>query len=204
MIAATALAFATLQAHGEGRFVEVRGNKLDCKKPLLNQDLKVYVPSDPATAILLKTLQAKTVSAFRTVIGVDRRGHGHSPDNGEPFSYKEMSEDMAALIVTLGVAPVDVVGHSDGGNIGLILARDHPGLVRRLVVSGANLKPGLAPADRACDAHRRARRLLGSRPCLRQHVPRRPQEALGRQWARPDAEADELRVDQARRSDEIG
>jgi pimeloyl-ACP methyl ester carboxylesterase len=85
-------------------------------------------------------------ASFRKVIGIDRRGHGHSPDTAQPFSYLEMAEDTAAVIEQLGLGPVDVVGHSDGGNIGLLLARDHPQLVRRLVISGANLRAGL-PAD---------------------------------------------------------
>jgi pimeloyl-ACP methyl ester carboxylesterase len=83
-------------------------------------------------------------AATRRVIGIDRSGHGHSADNGRPFTYQAMADDMATVIRKLGVAPVDVVGHSDGGNIGLILAHDHPELVRRLVVSGANLRPELA------------------------------------------------------------
>src|SRR5277367_3995836 len=78
-------------------------------------------------------------SEFRTVIGIDQRGHGHSPDNDQPFSYRQMADDTAALIRKLGLGPVDVVGHSDGGNVGLLLARYYPELVRRLVVSGANL-----------------------------------------------------------------
>ena len=86
-------------------------------------------------------------AATRKVIGIDRPGHGHSPDNGRPFSYREMAEDMAAVIEQLGIGPVDVVGHSDGGNVGLLLARDHPQLVRRLVVSGANLRAGLPPDE---------------------------------------------------------
>ena len=83
-------------------------------------------------------------ASFRRVIGFDRRGHGHSPDHDRPFAYQEMADDTAALIEQLGVGPVDVIGHSDGGDTGLILARDHPALVRRLVVSGANLRGGLA------------------------------------------------------------
>jgi pimeloyl-ACP methyl ester carboxylesterase len=83
----------------------------------------------------------------RTVIGIDQRGHGHSPDDARPFSYREMAEDTAALIRQLGVGPVDVVGHSDGGNVGLLLASRHPELVRRLVVSGANLRAGLPSAE---------------------------------------------------------
>ena len=86
-------------------------------------------------------------ASFRTVIGIDRRGHGHSPDDARPFSYQAMADDMAAVIRQLGVGPVDVIGHSDGGNVGLILAHDHPELVRRLVVSGANLRSGLSAAE---------------------------------------------------------
>jgi pimeloyl-ACP methyl ester carboxylesterase len=78
-------------------------------------------------------------SAFRTVIGIDQRGHGHSPDNDQPFSYRQMADDTATLIGKLNLGPVDVVGFSDGGNVGLLLARYHPQLVRRLVVSGANV-----------------------------------------------------------------
>lgn len=83
----------------------------------------------------------------RQVIGIDRPGHGHSPDDGRPFSYQAMADDTAAAIRKLGIGPVDVVGHSDGGNIGLILAHDHPELVRRLVVSGANLRADLPPDE---------------------------------------------------------
>lgn len=83
-------------------------------------------------------------ASFRKVIGIDRRGHGHSPDTDQPFSYVEMAEETAAVIEQLNLGPVDVVGHSDGANVGLILARDHPQLVRRLVVSGANLRAALS------------------------------------------------------------
>jgi pimeloyl-ACP methyl ester carboxylesterase len=77
-------------------------------------------------------------ATFRTVIGVDQRGHGHSPDSDQAFSYRQMAEDTAALLQQLKVGRVDVVGHSDGGNVGLLLARYHSDLVRRLVISGAN------------------------------------------------------------------
>ena len=82
-----------------------------------------------------------------TVIGVDQRGHGHSPDDARPFSYQEMAEDSAELIRVLRLGVVDVVGHSDGGNVALRLARSHPQLVRRIVISGANLRPSLPPEE---------------------------------------------------------
>jgi len=145
-IAVVVLASLATLAGAESHFVEVRGNKLHVETvgagpPVLFLHGGVVFFANNFAA------QRDYFSSFRKVIGVDRRGHGHSPDNGEPFSYQEMAQDMAALIVQLGLAPVDVVGHSDGANIGLILARDHPGLVRRLVISGANLKAGLPPEE---------------------------------------------------------
>ncbi len=86
-------------------------------------------------------------AATRKVIGIDRPGHGHSPDNGRPFTYQAMADDTAAAIEKLGIGPVDIVGHSDGGDVGLILVHDHPELVRRLVVSGANLRPELGSEE---------------------------------------------------------
>jgi pimeloyl-ACP methyl ester carboxylesterase len=83
-------------------------------------------------------------SAHHRVIGIDQRGHGHSADGPWQLSYQLMADDTAAVLVRLKVGPVDVVGHSDGANIALLLARDHPELVRRVVVSGANLR-GLTP-----------------------------------------------------------
>jgi pimeloyl-ACP methyl ester carboxylesterase len=86
-------------------------------------------------------------AAYRTVIGIDQRGHGHTPDGPWSLSYKLMADDTAAVLEQLNLGPVDVVGHSDGGNVALLLARDHPQLVRRVVVSGANLRSGLSPEE---------------------------------------------------------
>jgi len=90
--------------------------------------------------------QRDDLARSHTVIGIDQRGHGRSADDERPFSYTGMAEDTAAVLRRLALGPVDVVGHSDGGNVALILASRHPELVRRVVVSGANLRAGL-PAD---------------------------------------------------------
>jgi pimeloyl-ACP methyl ester carboxylesterase len=83
-------------------------------------------------------------AAHHLVIGIDQRGHGHSPDGPWQLSYQLMADDTAAVLLRLKVGPVDVVGHSDGADVALLLARDHPELVRRVVISGANLR-GLSP-----------------------------------------------------------
>jgi pimeloyl-ACP methyl ester carboxylesterase len=55
-----------------------------------------------------------------------------------------MAEDTAALLQQLHLGPADIVGYSDGGNVALLLARYHPDLVRRVVVSGANFRGDFA------------------------------------------------------------
>lgn len=87
-------------------------------------------------------------STFRTVIGIDQRGHGHSPDGPWSLSYKMMADDTAAIIEKLGLGRVDIVGHSDGADLALLLVRDHPNLVRRLVISGANIRVNLSPEEK--------------------------------------------------------
>ena len=58
-----------------------------------------------------------------------------------------MADDTAAIIEQLGLGPVDVVGHSDGAVLALILARDHPQMIRHLVISGANIRVDLSPEE---------------------------------------------------------
>jgi pimeloyl-ACP methyl ester carboxylesterase len=100
-------------------------------------------------------------AAGHTVIGIDQRGHGHSPDGNWALTYQLMADDTAAVIQQMGVAPVDVVGHSDGGNIALLLARDHPELVRRVVISGANLRSGLSAEEARQRSHWTEAQLAG-------------------------------------------
>jgi pimeloyl-ACP methyl ester carboxylesterase len=130
---------APVWASDPGRFYDVHGTKLYVEvlgsgPPIvfLHGGLSFFDRSFP--------YQRAYFAAFRTVIGIDQRGHGHSPDSTQPFSYRAMAEDTAALLQQLHLGPADIVGYSDGGNVALLLARYHPDLVRRVVVSGANFR----------------------------------------------------------------
>ena len=67
----------------------------------------------------------------------DRRGHGKTTDTPEPFHYEAMADETIAFLEAIGGAS-HLVGWSDGGNIGLIVAMSRPDLVKRLVVIGSN------------------------------------------------------------------
>lgn len=76
---------------------------------------------------------AKRLSDTRRVITVDMRNHGDSP-RAATHSYPDMAADLAEVIRHLG-APMDVCGHSMGGKASMVLALQHPDLVKRLIVA---------------------------------------------------------------------
>lgn len=82
--------------------------------------------------------QIRSLAAHHTVIVMDSRGQGRSTHDARPFSYDLMADDVMALLIQLKIARVDIVGWSDGANIGLDLAMRHPAFVRKLFAFGAN------------------------------------------------------------------
>ncbi len=99
--------------------------------------------------------QMRAFAAAHRVIAPEQVGHGRTPGLPGPLSYTRMMEDTAALLDALRLGPVDVVGFSDGGIIGLMLAAHHPELVRRVVVSGANFSPDGVTEQVQADEHTR-------------------------------------------------
>ena len=51
------------------------------------------------------------------VVAVDQRGHGESPAPDGPYSVRDLSEDVLALLDSLGVDAAHFVGLSMGGAI---------------------------------------------------------------------------------------
>jgi pimeloyl-ACP methyl ester carboxylesterase len=72
------------------------------------------------------------------VFAPERRGHGHTPDIEGPISYELMAQDMIAFLETIVGGPAHLVGWSDGGIIGLLVAMQRPDLVNKLVPISAN------------------------------------------------------------------
>ncbi|MFD8978807.1 alpha/beta fold hydrolase [Streptomyces sp. NPDC059564] len=80
--------------------------------------------------------------AGRRSLLVDLLGHGHS-DRPEGFTYTlEAHADALAQALTEARAEgAEVIAHSMGGAVAIVLAARHPELVSRLVLVDANLDP---------------------------------------------------------------
>ncbi len=75
------------------------------------------------------------------VIVADSRGHGNSELGTDNLNYVQMADDWMALVNRLGLDSVNILGCSDGGIIGLLMAIKYPGKVTKLAAMGANLQP---------------------------------------------------------------
>ena len=126
----------------------------------LNFHLYRWPGQDPDPLILLhgwgdsgETFQflVDCLSADRTCVAIDMRGFGRTqrPDDG--YWFPDYLADLEALLDQLVPdAPVDLIGHSMGGNIAMLYAGARPKRVRRLVsLEGFGLmstSPDQAPA----------------------------------------------------------
>lgn len=70
------------------------------------------------------------------VIGLDSRGQGKSTASRKKLTYELMADDVSKFIKKLGLEKVNIIGWSDGGNIALILAMEHPEQVKNLAIMG--------------------------------------------------------------------
>lgn len=76
------------------------------------------------------------------VIAIDTRGQGKSIDSKTGnFTYKLFAEDIKALSDYLGFKKINIVGWSDGGNIGLEFALKYPKQINKLITIGSNAFP---------------------------------------------------------------
>lgn len=122
-----------------GKYYTIRGIKMYCE---------IYGEGEP---LLIIHGNGGSISNFKfnipyfakkyKVIVADNRSQGKSIDQGDSLSYEMMADDFDALLTALHVDSANVIGWSDGGINGLLLAIRHPGKVKKLAVTGANLEP---------------------------------------------------------------
>ena len=100
------------------------------------------------------------------VISIDSRGHGKSTAGGGKLSLYDMARDVVAVMDDAKIKKAHILGFSDGGNIGLIMAVKYPERVSSLVLTGANADPSGISSNTS--SH------VDERPALRAPFPRRP------------------------------
>jgi pimeloyl-ACP methyl ester carboxylesterase len=122
-----------------GKFYDVRGFKMYCE--IYGQGQPVLIIHGNGGSIENFAKNIPYFAGKYKVIIADSRSQGRSVDGGDSLTYEMMADDLSALLDQLHVDSANVIGWSDGGINGVLLAMRHPEKVKKLAVTGTNLWP---------------------------------------------------------------
>lgn len=122
-----------------GKYYAVRGINMYCEIYGQGKPLLLIHGNGGDISAFSKTIPY--FSKYYQVIAVDSRAHGKTMDNKDSLSFEMMADDFAALLTQLHIDSAYVIGWSDGGINALVMAMRHPGKVKKLASTGANLWP---------------------------------------------------------------
>ena len=120
-----------------GKYAVVNGIKIYYEEYGQGQPLLLLHGNSESIASF--RLQIPEFSKHYKVIAVDTRGQGKSSEDGKTYTYDLFADDMNSFLNYLNIDSANIVGWSDGGNTGLIMAMKYPKKVKRLITMGANV-----------------------------------------------------------------
>ena len=112
-----------------------RGRRAVCLVHSLGADMTMWAEQVP---VLLE--------AGYAVLRIELRGHGGSDASPGPYRMEDLGADLARVLDSVALGPVDYVGLSLGGMSGQALALERPDLLRSVVICDA-LPESLPNAD---------------------------------------------------------
>ena len=122
-----------------GKYYDIRGFKMYAE--VYGQGQPLLIIHGNGGSINNFVYQIPYFSQKYKVIIADSRAQGKSTDAGDSLSYEMMADDYAALLDAMKIDSADVIGWSDGGINGVLLAIRHPEKVKKLAATGTNLVP---------------------------------------------------------------
>ena len=81
----------------------------------------------------------KKFSKNNSVYLIDLRNHGRSPHSNQ-MTYSDMANDLLELIKDEKIISPTILGHSMGGKVALMFAKNHPEYLDKLIVADIGLK----------------------------------------------------------------
>lgn len=86
------------------------------------------------------------LAANRLVIALELQAHGRTNDRNSDLSFEQDADDIAELLIQLGIPKADFLGFSNGGTTTLQVAIRHPNLVNKMILGSALAKRHGVPA----------------------------------------------------------
>lgn len=140
-----------------GRYYSIRGFQMYCEVYGSGEPLLLIHGNGGSIAAFYK--QIPYFSKYYQVVVADSRAQGKSIDPSDSLTNEMMADDYAALLTAMQIDSAYVLGWSDGGINGLLLAIRHPEKVKKLAITGANLRPDSTAVDEVTLRETKARYL---------------------------------------------
>jgi pimeloyl-ACP methyl ester carboxylesterase len=110
----------------------------------------VLLPSGGLTVGYMEGLSQDLSEAGYRMIRINFRGSGKSTGPGEGITLHTLANDVAGVIQSLKIGPVNIAGHAFGNRVARTLAADHPELVHTVILFAAGGKvPPKPPGELA-------------------------------------------------------
>lgn len=116
-----------------------------------------------STSATWDRVAARLAERGRRTIALDLRGHGRSSRPGT-YPCSQMRDDVLAFLDDAGLQQVDLLGHSLGAHVAMLVAQHAPHRVRRLVLE--DVPPPPASAEDSTIGTRRQRAVLAAQSLL--------------------------------------
>ena len=175
--------------------LNVLGAKVDVYESGCGERSVLLLHGWGCSAQLMESVQ-RALDSRMHVVSLDFPGHGRqgkAAEPPEPWGVPEYMEMTAQLIRKLRLAPCDIVAHSFGARVAILLAATYPELVGRMVFTGgAGVKKpasGKMSAKTRLYKGLRGAMNLAEKTHLFGDLPEKGREALVQKFGSPDYRA---------------
>ena len=128
-----------IRNRGEGMQLEIRGATVDVTVSGDSGRGVLLLHGFMCSAQMMSSVQEALCGQMR-VAAIDFPGHGKNGKSApppKPWGVPDYMEMTAEIIRRLNLAPCDIVAHSFGARVAILLAATYPELVGRMILTGA-------------------------------------------------------------------
>lgn len=175
--------------------LELCGAKVDVYESGCGERSVLLLHGWGCSAQLMESVQ-RALEGNMHVVSLDFPGHGRNlcaPPPPKPWGVPEYMEMVAQLIRKLKLAPCDIVAHSFGARVAILLAGTYPELVGRMIFTGGAgvKKPASGKASAKTQLYRglRGAMNLAEKTHLFGDLPEKGREALVQKFGSSDYKA---------------
>jgi pimeloyl-ACP methyl ester carboxylesterase len=175
-----------------GLLLQVMGKAIYAEQAGANGGNVLMLHGWGCTSQHFKPVAQAMASRYKVTL-FDFPAHGKSEKPGGTWDLQRFTELTAQLIINLGIAPCDIIAHSFGGRVALLLASGYPELVGKLVLTGcAGIKNVPTPKQkRRARAYKRLKSVFEwfEKNSLTKPAAGRAAELLRKRFGSPDYNA---------------